>query len=109
MSPIIGTYKNTTINATLVIASADDSTGAIKGTLTVGSLILPVTGGWNNSTMAPSSVFSFTGSNYPTAPCTIVAGAGATASKSFQPTNISFSLASAGGVIKDLSGQFVRS
>lgn len=103
MSPIIGTYNNATLKATLVIASADDSTGAIKGTLTVASLNIPVTGGWNTSNIAPSAVFSFAGGTT----VTQVAGVGATTDfRSFQPTNISFSLASTGGVITDMGGQF---
>lgn len=107
MSPIVGTYTNTALNAKLVITSADDSNGAIQGTFSLGGTNWPVTGNWNTSTISPNAVFFFSG--YGLNPTVFVGGAGAATTLGFSDTNISVSLAQKGGVISSLEGRFVRS
>ena len=107
MSAIVGTYTNAALNAKLVITAADDSTGAIKGTFSLGAANWAVTGNWNTSTISPNAVFYFSGSALN--PTVFVGGTGAATSLSFSDTNISVSLAQKGGVLSSLEGRFVRS
>lgn len=108
MSTIPGTYTNASMNAKLVITSADDATGAIAGNLTVGTNTWPIQGGWNASNVMPNAVFYFSGGS--NNPASTVGGVGASTNcYTFENTTISISIALTGGVVTSLSGRFVRS
>jgi hypothetical protein len=105
MSNIIGSYENKILNAKLKIATANDSNGAITGTVTVGSTQIPISGTWNASTVAPNGILAFTGS----IPLTTLGGAGQTDNfGEFSSVSLGFSVAQKDNDTMNLTGKFVR-
>lgn len=61
LSKIQGTYVNDILGQTFIIATADDSTGAITGSLATGNNTIEFSGVWNASTVQPNGIFHFNG------------------------------------------------
>lgn len=107
-SPIVGTFSNTTLNAKLVVTSADDSTGKFQGTFSLGGASWPINGVWNTSTMQPNAVFTFTGSTTAGGPSNNVAGSGSALDcfNAFAGTTIAVSNVTNQGYLSSVSGPF---
>lgn len=109
MSKIVGTYVNQTLNAKLTILTANDSDGAITGTLNLGSTQLAISGVWNASTVAPNGIFGFTGSVLTPNGTEVVGGAAQTDDFNlFNSLSLGFAVAQKGTETMNLSGKFAR-
>ena len=107
MSNIIGNYVNAAVGAQLRILTANDSNGAITGTLSLGATQMSITGNWNASTVAPNGVFSFTGGSLN--PTMDVGGAGQTADfNSFSSISLGFAVSQKDTQTMTISGKFTR-
>ncbi|OYW74446.1 MAG: hypothetical protein B7Z37_17810 [Verrucomicrobia bacterium 12-59-8] len=107
-SPIVGTFTSQSLNAKLVVVSADDSTGNFQGTYSQGATSWQITGVWNTSTMQPNAVFRFTGGVAGASVANIISGAGAALDcfNSFAGTTISVSNGTNHGYLSSVSGPF---
>lgn len=105
MSNIIGTYENKILKAKLSIATANDSTGAITGMVTVGSTEIPFSGVWNASTVAPNGIMAFTGS----IPQIMMGGAAQTDDiNRFSSVSVGFSVAQKDNNTMIVTGKLMR-
>jgi hypothetical protein len=106
-SPIVGSFVSASLGAKVIITSADDSTGSIKGSVSIGQQTWPISGCWNTSTMHPQAVFYFTG-GYANPQSCVVSGVGASLNcfNNFQDTTIALSFAQAQGKVTTISGAF---
>jgi hypothetical protein len=107
MSNIVGNYVNAALNAKLTIATANDSNGAITGTLSLGATQMSIAGTWNASTVAPNGVFTFTGASLN--PTKNVGGAGQTADfNSFSSISLGFAVSQKDTQTMIVAGTFIR-